>query len=159
MRRVASAVVAVVGVAGFVMHGATLAGASSPDVARVTSLEASARSLRVGQMFSLRAGGRDEASTDYELIFIADWSQLHLTDVNITCDGLYPGIPSPDTPACEFDSFTTTTSTTTHINGTFEVTASTPRTFGITVCAASFTNPPDPFPEGASCKTRSFTIS
>ena len=141
MRRVASAVVAVVGVAGFAMPGATLAGASPHDVARVTSVEASARRLHVGETFRLTAGARDRASTDYVLTFIADWSQLHLDGGGVTCEGVAPDSPSADGPACEFDSFTTTTSTTTHISGTFGVTASTPRTFRITVCAASFTNP------------------
>ena len=163
MRRVASAIVAVVGVAGFAIPGATLAGASPTDVARVTTVEASARHLHVGETFRLTAGARDRGSTDYELTFIADWGQLHLDGGSVTCEGVAPDSPSADGPACEFDSFTTTTRTTTHISGTFGVTASTPRTFRITVCAASFTNPPDPFPAypntpGGSCKTRNFTI-
>ena len=145
------------------MPGATLAGASPRDVARVTSVEASARRLHVGETFRLTAGGRDRGSTEYELTFIADWDGLHLADGAVTCEGVASGSPSADGPACEFDSFTTTTRTTTHISGTFGVTASTPKTFSITVCAASFTNPPDPFPQypntpGGSCKTRNFTI-
>jgi hypothetical protein len=164
MRRLASVVVAVVGVVGFSVPGATLAGASSLDVARLTTLEASARSLHVGDVFSLKAGGQDKGSNDYELTFIADWNGLQLSDGGVVCEGVSLGSPSPDSPACEFDDFTTTTKTTTHIYGTFGVTAATPKTFRITVCAASFTNPPNPFPgypntPGGSCKTRSFTVS
>jgi hypothetical protein len=164
MRRAASVLAAMVGVAGFVMPGAALAGASSPDVARLTSLDASARSLQIGETFTVTASGRDGGSPDYELTFIADWAQLHLAGGGITCEGTLLGSPSADGPFCEFDSFTTTVKMTTHIYGTFSATAETPKTFSLTACAASFTNPPDPFPgypntPGGSCKIRSFTVS
>src|SRR6476646_9588365 len=163
MRRVASVVVAVVGVAGFVVSGPAVAGASSPpDVARVTSMVASARHLQDGEAFTLTAGGRDGGSNDYELTFIADLDGLHLADGVIVCEGVVLGSPSPDTPACEFDDITTTTRTTTHIYGTFVVTAETPRSFDISVCAASFTDPPVPWPygdnPGGDCKTVTFTV-
>ena len=126
-------------------------------------MDASARSLQVGESFTVTGTGQDRGSSDYELTFIADWEQLHLGDGTIVCEGVLLGSPSPDTPACEFDDFTTTLKTTTHIYGTFSVTADTPKAFNLTVCAASFTNPPDPFPvypntPGGSCKTRSFTV-
>lgn len=163
MRRIASVVVAVVGVIGFSVPGARLAGASTKDVARLTSLQTSAQSLHVGDVFTVTAAGQDKGSNDYELTFIADWDALHLADGGIVCEGTSLGSPSPDTPACEFDSATTTKKTTTHIYGTFGVTAATPKSFRITVCAASFSNPPDPFPQypttrGGSCKSRIFTV-
>jgi hypothetical protein len=159
MRRVALAIAAVVGVPGFVLAGAPLAGASPPDVARVTSVRTSARRLHVGDPFSVTASAIDRASNDYMVIFVDDpWTQLHLGDLNMTCRGVSPGSPSPDTPGCEYDDFTTTTRTTTYTSGSFRVTASTPKSFGIKVCAASFTNAPDPWPGGGSCQTITFMI-
>ena len=145
------------------VSGATLAGASTSDVARVTNVVASARRLHVGDMFTVTGEGQDKGSNDYELTFIADWDSAHLADGGIVCEGTSLGSPSPDTPACEFDSFTTTTKTPAHIHGTFGVTAATPKSFRMTVCAASFSNPPNPFPQypntrGGSCKSRIFTV-
>jgi hypothetical protein len=163
MRRVVMVVVAVMGAVGFSALGATLAGASTRDVAYVTNVVASARSLQVGDMFTVTGAGQDKGSNEYELTFIADWDALHLADGGMVCEGTTLGSPSPDTPACEFDDATTTKKTTTHIYGTFGVTAATPKSFRITVCAASFSNPPDPFPQypntrGGSCKSRIFTV-
>ena len=156
--------VAVVVVVSAVVVGVSSAGASPPDVARVTSVQASATKLQVGETFTLTGGARDEGSTDYELTFIADWSELNLANGALSCAGTQPDEPSADGPACEFDEFTTTKTTTSHITGTFEVTPATPSPFTITVCAASFTNPPSPFPAfpntpGGSCKTRSFAVA
>jgi len=164
MSTIRSVAVVVVVAAVVVVVGMSSAGASPPDVARVTSVQASATKLRVGDTFTLTAGARDEGSPDYELAFVADWSALNLANGALSCAGTFPDEPSADGPSCEFDDFTTTKTTTSHITGTFEVTPATPSRFTITVCAASFTNPPSPFPAfpntpGGSCKNRSFNVA
>jgi len=145
MSTIRSVAVVVVVAAAVVVVGVSSAGASPPDVARVTSVQASATKLRVGDTFTLTAGARDEGSTDYQLAFVADWSALNLANGALSCAGTFPDEPSADGPVCYFDDFTTTKTTTSHITGTFEVTPATPSRFTITVCAASFTNPPSPF--------------
>jgi hypothetical protein len=145
-----------------VLGSAATVKASPPDVARIIRMKASAKTLRVGQTFSLDTRARDVGSTEYFVIFLADWSELNLTSA-FTCESMQPNSPSSDGPQCEYDSYTTRKHRATHTTGTFQVDASTPKTFSITACAASFTNPPNPSPEfpnspGGHCKTRTFTV-
>jgi hypothetical protein len=137
MRRMLVAVAVVIGSALAMSVGA---GASAPDVARIAGTRVSRHHVDVGSAIRLGAAAVDRGSNDYEVDFRFPDAAVDL--VAQRCIGAAGRGPSPDTPFCEYDDYTTTTRTVTHTIGVFVVKPGAPRVFRIEVCAASFTSPP-----------------
>jgi hypothetical protein len=153
---VRTAIVLAAGVPAAAGLGIGSAGAAG-DVARLGAVSVSAKTLHPGDVVTIDAAARDKGSNEYTVTFISLTTKVDL--VAETCSGTTVGSPSPDTPACEYGNATTTTRTTTHTTGEFRVAADASGTFDVTVCAASMSNPPVPFPAGGSCQTRTFRIA
>ena len=110
------------------------------DVAHIVRVRTSSRVVHPGGVvtFTLDVAARDRGSNDYYVNFAG--IPPGVNEYN-TCRGKQADTPSADGPFCEYDAFTTTTSTTTHTVGHFEADATVPRLISIDVCAQSFNNP------------------
>jgi len=110
------------------------------DVAHIVSVTTSSLTAHPGGLvtFTLDVAARDRGSNDYYVNFAG--IPAGVNEFN-TCQGKQADTPSADGPFCEYDAFTTTTSTITHTVGHFEADATVPRLISIDVCAQSFNNP------------------
>lgn len=143
---------------GLVCAGCVTPAPSPPDRAVIASVQV-ASTVQRNTPFIMNVFAEDLASNDYTVTLINPNSPPDLHALGAVCNGTQAGDPSPDGMACEYDNNTTTTSTITKTELTFEWVGSTGVQFGIEVCAASFTNPPSPFPTGGSCVTRTITVA
>ena len=110
------------------------------DVAHIMQVRTSNPAVHASGLvtFTLDVAARDRGSNDYYVNFAG--LPQGVSEFN-TCRGKQADNPSADGPFCEYDAFTTTTSTTTHTVGHFEADATVPRLISIDVCAQSFNNP------------------
>jgi hypothetical protein len=144
--------------AGLVCAGCFTPAPTPPDRAVVASVQVASTVTR-NQPFVLDVFAEDLGSNDYTVTLINPGSPPDLHALNTVCNGTQPGEPSADGTACEYDNRTTTTSTVTKTGYTFVWNGSTGVQFTIEVCAASFTNPPTPFPTGGSCVTKPIAVA
>ena len=154
-RRLGGLVLGLVTVACLTLGTTDIAGAAR-DTARLARVAVSSRMLHPGEVVTIDAAARDRGSNDYAVSYAWDVAKVDL--IEETCAGSVVGSPSPDTPACEYDDVTTTTRAVTHTTGRFQVATTATGRFSVTVCAASMSNPPVPFPDGGSCRTLRFRV-
>ena len=122
------------------------AAASPPDRPNLTSVTVTPAHPHVGDTVTVDAKAFNHGGVDYFVYMLAP------TFAAMTCIGT-PWGPSPDTPACEYDSNTTTTRSMTHTILTFEAEAP-----GDTEIAACVVPAGDP-PETGDCRTVVVTVS
>jgi hypothetical protein len=109
--------------------------------------------------FNMDVFAEDLGSPDYTVTLVTNSLPADLHLQTMRCNGTKSNSPSPDTPACEYDANTTTLRTITETEYQFLWSGSTNVTFSVQVCAASFTNPPSPFPTGGSCVSKAIRVS
>jgi hypothetical protein len=131
------------------------AGAATSDP-HLTRVSVAAKTVHPGDVLTIDAAAKDLRSNDYTVYFAFDTASADM--VRETCAGNLVGSPSPDTPACEYDDFTTTTRTTTHTSGYFLVASGASRTFSITVCAESMSGGPAKPGHDGGCRIRTFRV-
>ena len=136
-----------------------MGGTNPHDVATVTSVDVASNQVQPGKPFLFEADATDPGSNDY-MVELRPVTDANWTDTELyaeICTGTQFGSPSADTPACEYDNGTTSVTTTTHTEAWFVWNGPVGSTFDIKVCAASFSNPVTPWPDGGSCRTETFT--
>ncbi len=107
-----------------------------------------------GIPFDVDVYAEDLGNTDYDVSWRAESTTPAALDLrSLTCVGSI-GSPSPDTPACEYDSNTTTLLSITKSEYELVWTGDKGVDFHLQICAASESDPPDPLPDEA-CVTKS----
>lgn len=143
---------------GLVCAGCVTPAPSPPDRAVISSVQV-ASTISRNVAFNLDVFAENLASNDYTVSLINPGTPADLHVLATVCNGTHPNSPSADGTDCEYDDNTTTTSTITKTEYTFQWSGSTGVQFSIKVCAASFTNPPNPFPTGGSCVTKTISVA
>jgi hypothetical protein len=143
---------------GLVTAGCVQPAPPPPDYATISAVQASA-TVTQNQPFIVDVFAEDLGSPQYDVTYTANGVPPDLQLQQQTCNGTQPNTPSADTPACEYDSATTTLNTVTKTEYQFVWTGSKGVRFSFQVCAASETNPPTPFPTGGSCVTKEFSVA
>jgi hypothetical protein len=141
----------VVGTAMLVVIAAHIgpAVAASPDRPTLTSVTVSPAHPHVGDTVTVDAKAFDHGGVEY-FVYLLGANVLHVTGMK--CVGTPQG-PSPDLPACEYDSNTTTTRSMTDTVLTFV--ADTPGDIELTACAVVAGDAP----ETGSCRTVVVTVA
>ncbi len=140
-----------------VAAGCTQPAPSPLDEATIAAVEVPATVVR-DVPFDVDVYAEDLGSTDYDVSWRderTDPSPLHLR--SLTCVGSI-GSPSPDTPACEYDSNTTTLLSITRSRYELVWTGAKGGTFPLRICAESESDPPDPLPDEA-CVTKTVSVA
>jgi hypothetical protein len=140
-----------------VATGCTQPAPSPIDQATIAAMEVPATVAR-GIPFDVDVYAEDLGNTDYDVSWRAESTTPAALDLrSLTCVGSI-GSPSPDTPACEYDSNTTTLLSITRSEYELVWTGEKGVDFHLQICAASESDPPDPLPEEA-CVTKTVFVA
>ena len=137
--------------------GCTQPAPSPLDEATIAAMEVPATVVRAVP-FDVDVYAEDLGNTDYDVTWRAEsTTPADLNLRSLTCVGSI-GSPSPDTPACEYDSNTTTLLSITRSEYELVWTGAKGQTFQVQICARSESDPPDPLPDEA-CVTKTVSVA